>query len=79
MDIKNDNHAILTVRTCPTLLSLEKEGKGRERQQCHLVCSKALGSNASYFNPNIKVTPPKLPPRESNDDICCQWEFRLER
>lgn len=28
IDIKNNNHAILTVWTCPTLLSLEKEGKG---------------------------------------------------
>ncbi len=79
IDIKNNNHAILTVRTCPTLSSLEKKGKGRERQQCHVVCSKIISFNASYFNPHIKVTPLKLPPRESNNDICCQWEFKLER
>jgi Family of unknown function (DUF6125) len=78
-DIKNNNYAILTVRTCPTLFSLEKEGKGRERQHCHLACQRIISLNASHFNPNIKVTPLKLPPRENNNDICCQWEFKLER
>ena len=79
IDMKNNNHATVAFRTCPTLFAIEKEGKGRERQQCHVVCSKGLGRNASHFNPNIKVTPLKLPPRESNNDICCQWEFKLGR
>ena len=79
IDIKNDNHAILTIRTCPTLSSLEKEGTGRERQQCRVVCSRIIGFNTSHFNPNIKVAPLKLPPRENDNDICCQWEFKLER
>ena len=79
IDIKNDNHAIYTIRTCPTLFSLEKEGKGREREHCRVACSKIISRHTSNFNPNIKVTPLKLPPRKSNNDICCQWEFKLEK
>jgi hypothetical protein len=33
---------------------------------------------AEYFNPKIKVTSLKLPPRKRGSDICCQWEFNLE-
>ena len=77
IDIKSNNHAIFTLPTCVTLFALEKEG--REVQQCHVVCTKILSYYASLFNSDIKVTPLKLPPRDSNDDICCQWEFRLER
>jgi len=35
---------------------MEKEGKGREKQQCGIACFKILTFLASYFNPNIKVT-----------------------
>ncbi len=79
IDIKNDNHAILTHYTCPTLFALEKEGKGREKRQCHEVDAKFFEMMAHYFNPDIQVTPLKLPPRESPDDICCKWEFKLDR
>ena len=77
IDIKNDDHALFTLPACTTLFALEKEG--REKQQCHTVCTRILGYYASLFNPDIKVTPLKLPPRESKDDICCRWEFKLAR
>ncbi len=79
IDIKDNNHAVVTVRACPILFAIEKEEKGREMEQCHVACSKIIGFNASYFNPKIKVTPLKLPPRKSKNDICCQREFKLER
>ena len=79
IDVKNNDHAIITYRTCPTLLSLEKEGKGRERQICQELEPKLMGIMAHYFNANIRVTPLKLPPRKSTSEICCQWEFKLER
>jgi len=34
---------------------------------------------AHYFNPDIVVTPLKLPPRDPGSDIGCQWEFKLDR
>lgn len=79
IDIKSNDHAITTYRNCPTLLSLEKEGKGRERLICQELEPKLMGIMAHYFNTNIRVTPLKLPPRKSNSEICCQWEFKLER
>jgi hypothetical protein len=27
----------------------------------------------------MKVTALKLPPRKSEEDICCQWEFKIDR
>ena len=78
MDIKNNNHAVLTIKTCPTLLSLEKEGTGREKPLCQGMEPKLMGIIAHYFNPAMTATALKLPPRKSKDEIACQWEFKLE-
>ena len=79
LDIKNDNHAVVTYRTCPTLPSIEKEGTGREKLICQDLDTKLYNMIAHYFNPNIKVTGLKVPPRTSYDDCCCQWEYRLDK
>ena len=79
IDIKNNNHAILTIRTCPTLFSIEKDGTGREKLICQQIESKYWGIITDYFNPNIEVKGLKVPPRTNYSDICCQWEFKLER
>jgi hypothetical protein len=60
-------------------LSLEIEGKGREKLICQEMEPKIMGIVAHYFNPNIRVTPLKMPPRKSKDEIPCKWEFKLER
>lgn len=79
IDLKNNNHAIYTQRSCTTLFALEREGKGRERQECHLVCQKVFNLDAHFFNPDIKVTGLKVPPRADYKDVACQWEFKLEK
>lgn len=79
IDLKNENHAILTKYTCPTLFALEKEGKGRERLQCGEITPWTFNTISHFFNPKIKVTPIKVPPRTDYSDICCRWEFKLER
>lgn len=79
IDLKNDAHAIVTYRNCPTLAALEKEGQGREGIICHELEPKLMNTIAHYFNPDIEVTPLKLPPREPGSDIGCQWEFKLKR
>ncbi len=79
IDVKNANYATLTHFTCPTLFAIEKEGSGREKRQCSEVDFKFFKVMAHHFNPDIQVTPLKLPPRESLDDICCKWEFKLDR
>jgi hypothetical protein len=79
IDVKSNDHAITTYHHCPTLLALEKEGKGREKLICQELEPRLMGIMAHYFNPNIRVTPLKLPPRDGSSDISCQWEFKLER
>jgi hypothetical protein len=79
IDVRSNDHAVVTYRNCPTLLALEREGKGREGIICQVMEPKLMGIIAHYFNPNIMVTPLKLPPRDGSSDICCQWEFKLER
>jgi hypothetical protein len=77
IEIKNKNSAMFTVTYCPTLDALEKEGKGREVELCNTLGPKIRKANASFINPDIEVKGLKLPPRKSEDDICCQWEFNL--
>ena len=78
IEVKNHNNAVLTVTYCPTLNALEKEGEGREDEICNLVDRKVYRYYASFFNPDIKIECLKTPPRKSKDEICCQWEFKLE-
>lgn len=79
-DIKNENHAIMTIKVCPTLLYWERKG---DQKSIDHVCSVggleelSIVEYANFVNPNIKITPLKLPPRKSEDDIACQWELKL--
>ncbi len=77
VDLKNDNYAVLTFVTCPTLSAIEKEGTGRELLICREVEPLILNTTAHHYNPLIKVAPLKVPPRTDYNDCCCQWEFRL--
>ncbi len=77
-EFKNSNHAIFTITHCPILEGMEKEGEGREQYTCREDHVKALRLQASCFNPKIKVEPLKLPPRNSKNEIACQWELKLE-
>lgn len=79
IELKSPNHSLLTITHCPTLLSLEKEGTGREKLICQEMEPKVMAIIAHYFNPDIKLTGLKLPPRTDYSDICCQWEYKLDR
>lgn len=67
--------AIQTIRRCPTLVALEKEGQGREATHCPLACAPIREAHAKYFNPGIEVVCHRMPPRRGDDDIACQWEY----
>ncbi|MEA1958985.1 MAG: DUF6125 family protein [Chloroflexota bacterium] len=77
-ELINKNHGIITYRNCQTLFHLEKEGTGRWATICHVLERRLFELTAKYFNPKIKLTPLKLPPRDDGSDISCQWEFKLE-
>ena len=78
IDIKNENHAVVTVRDCPALIRFEK----REPEKIVHICQELeLPSAIAYvkqFNPDIEVTMPIMPPRKSPKDICCRFEFKLK-
>jgi hypothetical protein len=75
-DIKNENHAIVTVTNCRALLFCEREAPERIEPMCHVLEPQVI--KAYLVNPNIKVTALKLPPRKSPEEIACQWEYKLE-
>jgi hypothetical protein len=80
-DVKNNNHAILTIITCPTLLFWERHGNNKAIDICCSVGGVeeiTIVEYAKFVNPDIKVTALKVPPRKSKDDIACQWELKLE-
>ena len=78
IEVKDNNNAILTITRCPILDGLEKEGEGREKDICNVAGLTIFQNYASFFNPDIAVRGLTVAPRKSKDEICCQWEFKLE-
>jgi hypothetical protein len=78
--LKNENLGIVTIRNCTGVLYWERhEGTAWLMEwACHKLAQEGWPMIAHWINPNIKCTALKLPPRKSKDDICCQWEYRLE-
>jgi len=74
--IINPNHVIWTIPRCQSLEYFEAKEPERIKHVCHINEKKII--ERYLVNRNIKVTPLKLPPRKSPDEIACQWEFILE-
>jgi hypothetical protein len=77
-ELESPTRGVLTVTKCSILEALEREGQGREADICSQVDTAALRAYARFFNPDIKVEPLFLPPRDDREGICCSWEFTLE-
>jgi len=75
-EFKNDNHLIMTVIQCRGLLANERRAPEMIYPTCHVLEKAVLAKQ--LINPKIKITPLKLPPRESHEEIACQWELKLE-
>jgi len=77
-DLKNRNHGIVTFKRCAPLEWIEKHGTpARQKNACDMDIT-WFNDWAHMLNPKIKVTPLKLPPRKSKDEVACIWEFKLE-
>jgi hypothetical protein len=80
-EIINNNHAKLTCLKCVTLHYYERHG---DDKSIELLChpggceDRSFKAIANAFNPDIQVIPLKLPPRKSDDKVCCIWEFKIE-
>ena len=75
-EFKGDNHVIMTVVQCRGLLAHERRAPEMIYQTCHMLEKAIL--EKQLINLKIKATPLKLPPRESYEEIACQWELKLE-
>lgn len=79
-EIKNNNHVIYTIKTCPSLNYWEKIG---DEKAIHLTCDPGgmeevtMQIYAELINPDIKIIPVKLPPRKSKEEVACVWEIKV--
>lgn len=79
VEIIDERHARIIVNRCTSLEYFEREGIGREQTICHAMEPQAFQWTASAVNPKIRVTPLKLPPRQSRDEVPhCIWDVHLE-
>ncbi len=78
-ELKDPNHGTLTVTRCYTLALLERtRDLAFQKNLCEVIDARGFQLGGTWFNPRMKVTPVKLPPRRSKQDIACKWEFVLE-
>ena len=77
IEVRNRDDCTLNITHCPTARALEEEGEGREETLCEVICRRIMTTTALSFNPAIEVKPIKMPPRRNQDDMYCQWEFKL--
>lgn len=78
-EMKDKNTGILTIKRCLGLEYYERKGEVElQKHACEVLDVEGFQQAAHLFNPKIKCTPLKLPPRKSKDEIACQWEFKLE-
>jgi len=79
IELADKDHGTITFYDCPTLDALEREGNQRWESICSVLEVRLMDVKAHAVNPDIKVTPLALPPREPGSDVCCRWAFALER
>jgi len=75
-DIRNENHAIVTVRRCPSMEWCERNAPDRIVPMCQINEPQIIQKYKVNLDVQLKAT--KLPPRQGPDDIACQWEYKLE-
>jgi len=79
-EMNNDSQGILTVKQCRPLNYFEGVGDMVSlKYACDVEDREVFERVARFFNPEIRVTSLKLPPRQGKDEIACQWEFWLEK
>jgi len=79
-DLKSPNHGILTIHRCAGYdFYLQKNGPEFANWLCKDLENAAFDAYTHAFNPDIKVSCLKLPPKKSPDEPACQWEFTLEK
>ena len=76
-EVINENHVIMTLPKCKTLEAIERDEPERITTICRVL--EKIMIEHYLMNDYVKVTPVKLPPRQSKDEVCCRWELTLEK
>src|SRR5512137_97774 len=75
LEIINPNHVIWTIPQCRSLQFFEAKCPERIQYVCYENEKRVI--ERYMINRKIRVTPLKLPPRNSPDEIACKWEFKM--
>ena len=77
-ELFNKNHGIYTITNCRALKHFEKHGKKELQETACGIDIWAFADTAKHFNPKMKCTNLKLPPRKDPSEPACAWEFKIE-
>jgi len=78
IDLKSRHHALLTITNCPTLISLEKEGTGREKRICQELEPKLMAFRLASSIPDQGDSAQSTSP-DRLQRLLLSVEFRLDR
>ena len=76
-DLKDRNHAVLTVRHCPAFSGLKQDPE-KLNWVCQDLEGAAIKAYADAINTDIHVRPLKVGIKGEPDEIACQWELKIE-
>jgi hypothetical protein len=77
-EMPEDEVGIMTFNRCVAVN--QWEGMGRPdilEKNCHSTCPKSMIVTTKMYNPNMKVDILAIPPRVSEDNVCCKWRFSM--
>jgi hypothetical protein len=78
-DLKSQTHGLYTIKRCRSLEYFERHREDKIlKYVCEVIDTGAMETTARLFNPNMVVTPLKLPPRENRDEVACVWKFEIK-
>lgn len=79
VDLKNHNHAILTVQYCPAFNAMEKAGDLEWLDWvCQVLEHEAMKEYVKPVNPAIQVRRLRAGRRSNPSEPHCRWEFIIE-
>ncbi|MBU0991849.1 MAG: hypothetical protein KJ737_05080 [Proteobacteria bacterium] len=75
-EMPTKRRGLATFNRCAIALQFEAAGRtGELRDVCMNRCPKAIQNAANLYSPYIKVKNLTMPPRLSEDHVCCKWEL----
>jgi hypothetical protein len=69
---------IMTFNRCVAADQWEQMGRPDILEKnCHSTCPKSMIVTTKLYHPNMKVDILAIPPRVSEDNVCCKWQFSM--